>query len=252
MTVTHRRILLTTLLTLVVMVGGARGATSQNGDGTAANDAGIPKETVVMLHGFGRGKSAMWLLALRLEEGGYHVVRIGYDSLQETPEQMLQEVSGQINACCAAELHPVHFVGHSLGGLLIRAYLARNTVRNLGRVVLIGTPNNGTPVVDRNRDKWWMKLAGPSALSLGTDENSFPRSLPPPTYPVGVIAGVVDRIENDQVVAGTDDGVVPVESTKLDGMTDFLLLHSGHVMLRYDRDVARQTIEFLKHGRFAQ
>jgi pimeloyl-ACP methyl ester carboxylesterase len=207
------------------------------------------QETVVLLHGLGRGKSAMWLLALRIETAGFEVVRIGYDSLGDPPERILATVTRQIDACCKASPQPVHFVGHSLGGLMIRAYLAENELRTPGRVVLIATPNAGTPLVDAHHDSWWMDLAGPTAQLLGTGPDSFPNSLPAPDYPVGVIAGVREAAFLD-LIPGDDDGLVPVESTKVAGMADFVVVESNHVYLRYSREVARQTIAFLRTGEF--
>lgn len=192
----------------------------------------------------------MWLLASRIEQAGFRVIRVGYDSLRETPQAMLVEVARQIDLCCAALQSSVHFVGHSLGGLLIRAYLAEHEVTHLGRVVLIGTPNYGTPIVDRYRDSWWMNLAGPTAQTLGTGAGSFPASLPDPNYPVGVIAGVKAGPLLDDVMAGDHDGLVPVESTKVPGMVDFITVNSGHSFLRYSDEVAQQTAAFLQTGRF--
>jgi hypothetical protein len=114
---------------------------------------------------------------------------------------------------------------------------------------LIATPNAGTPLVDAYRDSWWMDLAGPTAKSLGTDPDSFPNSLPAPDYPVGVIAGVREAAFLD-LIPGDDDGLVPVESTKVAGMADFVVVESNHVYLRYSREVARQTIAFLRTGEF--
>ncbi len=108
-------------------------------------------ETVVLLHGLGRGEGAMWLLASRIERAGLDVVRIGYRSLSDPPEVILLSVREKIDACCKQSLKPVHFVGHSLGGLFIGAYLAENRLRTLGRVVLIATPNAGTPLVEPRR-----------------------------------------------------------------------------------------------------
>ncbi|MCG7973388.1 MAG: alpha/beta hydrolase, partial [Candidatus Thiodiazotropha taylori] len=98
------------------------------------------KEVVVLLHGLARSNMAMWRLKQRLEEAGFHVETIGYASLNRTSQQIIQEISQQINHCCRSIDNQVHFVGHSLGGLLIRAYLVDNRPDNLGRVVLIGTP----------------------------------------------------------------------------------------------------------------
>ena len=208
------------------------------------------RDAVVLLHGLGRGKAAMWWMALRLENAGYDVHRIDYDSFRRSPAEIIASVEKDIAACCAKLSGALHFVGHSLGGLLIRAYLDRKHPENLGNVVLIGTPNHGTDLVDKFRDSWWMQFAGDAALSLGTDAGSFPNSLPPPDYAVGVIAGKVDGSKDDDRIAGPDDGLVPVSSTRVEGMRDFLVVDSGHSAMRYDSTVTQQTINFLKHGRF--
>lgn len=208
------------------------------------------KETVVLLHGLGRGKSAMWLLGERLEKAGYRVERIGYPSLRDDPRKVLAGVRAQIDSCCAQREQPVHFVGHSLGGLLARAYLADKPVRTLGRVVLIGSPSQGTPLVDAYRDTWWMKIAGPTANALGTGADSFPRSLPAPDYPLGVIAGKRERHLEYPVIEGDDDGLVPVEATRVEGMQDFVVVEAGHAQLRYDERTAELTVAFLKSGKF--
>ena len=170
--------------------------------------------------------------------------------ITDTPDEILRGVSAQINECCFDSVHPVHFVGHSLGGLLIRAYLGRHRVPQLGRVVLIGSPSKGTPVVDMFADRWWMKLAGPTAKALGTGAGAFPRTLSPPYYPLGVIAGVTDNGPMSTHIPGDDDGLVPVDSTRVEGMRDFIVLNTNHTMMRYDKGVAAQVIAFLRSGRF--
>lgn len=207
------------------------------------------KDIVVLMHGLARSNAAMWLLNLRLKKAGFHVKTVGYRSLNRTPEQIVEDISQQIDQCCKGQTNKVHFVGHSLGGLLIRAYLQDNEVNNLGQVVLIGTPNQGTKVADYFQDKWWAKIAGPTALALGTGEASFPKTLEDPYYPVGVIAGVSQN-DNDDILPGLDDGLVPVESTKVNNMNDFIVVFSGHSMMRYNEDVADQSIHFLRHGQF--
>lgn len=147
-------------------------------------------------------------------------------------------------------IYTVHFVGHSLGGLMIRAYLERNRITNLGRIVLIGTSNQGIPIVDRYRDSWWMKLLGPMPSALGTDENSFPNSIGIPYYPVGIIAGTMEIINNEKIIPDQDDGIVPLESTKLEQMADIVILNTNHALLPKSRTVAEQTIAFLRNGHF--
>lgn len=216
----------------------------------SAGIASREREMVVVLHGLGRSSTAMWLLAKRLENAGFVVERVGYSSLRKTPQEIIAEVSRQIEHCCADYASRLHFVGHSLGGLVIRAYLQDHRVSQLGRVVLIGTPNQGTPLVDHFQDRCLFELLGPTTGSLGTNSDSLPSGLVAPYYPVGVIAGVVDRPFNDPLLPGADDGLVPVESTKLEGMSDFVLVEAGHSALRYSEEVASQVIAFLKRGEF--
>ncbi|MDP1677804.1 MAG: alpha/beta hydrolase [Bacteroidota bacterium] len=216
----------------------------------AQEKRGAPKDIVVLLHGLGRGKSIMVPLQTRLEDVGFSTVLIDYHSINRSPDQILTEVTKQIDTIQIDSNQTIHFVGHSLGGLIIRAYLDSNTVKNLGKVILIGSPNNGTPFVDHFRDTWWLKLVGSAAASLGTDNKSFPRTLRPPYYPVGIIAGISKTISNDDFIPGEDDGIVPVESTKVEGMKDFILLEVSHSALPRNELVAQQVIEFLKHGKF--
>ena len=133
---------------------------------------------------------------------------------------------------------------------MVRAYLQNYKVDKLGRVVLLGTPNKGSEAADHFSNSWLMNFLGPTARTLGTGDNSFPSSLKAPYYPVGIIAGVVKSELNDTVIPGKDDGVVSVEATKIDGMTDFIIIETGHSRMRYDSEVADQTIEFIKNGVF--
>jgi predicted alpha/beta-hydrolase family hydrolase len=208
------------------------------------------KEIIILLHGLGRNNTSMWLLASRLDEAGFYVQRVEYGSLHQNPDEILTEISSQINQCCQQHAQSVHFVGHSLGGLMVRAYLQNNQVNKLGRVVLLGTPNQGTEAADHFSNSWLMDILGPTAQALGTNADSFPKSLEAPYYPVGIIAGELKSNLNDHVIPGKDDGLVSVEATKIDAMTDFIIIETGHSMMRYDREVADQTIEFIKNGVF--
>jgi pimeloyl-ACP methyl ester carboxylesterase len=207
-------------------------------------------ELVILLHGLGRGKSIMTPLKERLEKEGFATAVADYKSIGKTPEEIIADVSQQITSFRADSFKTIHFVGHSLGGLLIRAYLDSIKVPNLGRVVLIGSPSKGTPIVDYFRDSWILKLAGPAASALGTDDKSFPRTLNAPYYPVGIIAGISSTFNNDGFIPGDDDGIVPVESTKIEGMTDFISVNVSHSSMPKNEAVGKQVIEFLRNGKF--
>ncbi|MGK0273522.1 MAG: pimeloyl-ACP methyl ester carboxylesterase [Cocleimonas sp.] len=193
----------------------------------------------------------MKTMAKRLVAAGFNVQQVGYKSLGETPELVLKDITEQINACCAKLATPVHLVGHSLGGVLARAYLGNNSLPSLKSVVLIGSPNKSTPVVDAFKESWWMKVAGDVALSLNTENKGFLNNLKAPNYPLGVIAGVVNegRLFSDDI-PGDDDGLVPLESTKVEGMNDFIILHVGHGKMRDDETVMAQLLHYVKEGKF--
>lgn len=207
------------------------------------------RERVVLLHGFGRSTLAMGTLASKLEDAGYAVETIGYSSLTQDIEGIKSEVFAKIEACCAGAAR-VHFVGHSLGGLLVRAYLGEHAFAALGNVVTLGSPSSGTEVVDHYKDKWYFPLAGPAAISLSTHGSEFLASLRPPTYNLGVIAGDAGDDGNEHIMPGKDDGLVRVESTKVPGMKDFIVLATTHWGMRRDDEVARQVVSFLRTGRF--
>lgn len=207
-------------------------------------------EHVILIHGFGRSNMAMWKLAGDLEAAGYVVHRVGYGSFNRSIEEIQEEVFGQIEAIRTEQNGKLHFVGHSLGGLLVRSYLGKAKVDNLGNIVIMGSPNKGTPVVDKYKDSWWFSLAGSAALEMSTSGSDFLDKLRAPYYNLGVIAGNEEISGFEHILPGADDGLVPVDSTKVKGMKDFIVIQTSHTMMRYNDNVAGQTIYFLKHGQF--
>lgn len=209
-------------------------------------------DQVVLLHGLGRTENAMLTLENSLAGAGFEVHNIGYPSNDATPEELVAQVSAAINACCINNRRTVHFVGHSLGGLLIRAYLADGLPDNLGQVVLIGTPNHGSELADLKEGLpgTMVDFAGPTAQMLGTGPDDFAASLPPPNFEVGVIAGTRDALVTNEWLPLPNDSMVSVESTKLEGMSDFRAFNVTHFGLRNDSAVASATIHFLEYTRF--
>ena len=211
-------------------------------------------EKVVLLHGFGRTDMSMLLLNSALTEAGYDVHSLAYPSIDEAPEALVEIVGEDINTCCKNGEETVHFVGHSLGGLLLRDYLGRHRPGNLGHVVLIGSPNRGSELADADlgiaAQETMLGWAGPSAQALHTGPDGYAASLPAPDYPVGVIAGNRGNHMSDKWLPTPNDGVVSVESARLDGMTDFVEVEVAHWDMRSDPVVAELVIDFLRHGRF--
>ena len=211
-------------------------------------------DQVVLLHGLGRTETAMLLLENELAGAGFEVHNIGYPSTDDSPDELIDRVGAEIDDCCLDNGRRLNFVGHSLGGLLIRAYLQDTTPDNLGRVVLLGTPNRGSELADQSEGLAGnvLAMAGPTARMLGTGPDGLAASLRPPDYPVGVIAGTRDSGVTNQWLPLPNDGMVSLDSARLDGMTDFIELSVTHFGLRNDPEVARQTLYFLAHGSFSR
>ena len=207
--------------------------------------------SVILLHGLGRTPKSMNPLAEYLTERGFRVYNFSYPSTSGTPDQLVALLREQIDTCCA-DSQKLHFVGHSLGGILVRATLARDPRANVGRLVMLGPPNHGSELVDKFGELALFRWAlGPTAPQLGTASDSFPNRLPALSIEVGVIAGT-DSVNplGAFVLPDEDDGMVTVAGTKLEGMKDFLTVPSSHTFIMRSPEVARQVAHFLHTGSF--
>ena len=189
-------------------------------------------------------------LAARLEAEGYRVVNVDYPSTRLMPDELAPHLAEVVRACCLGAPR-LHFVTHSLGGIMVRAYLASGRPPNLGRVVMLAPPNRGSEIVDALGPEIFRQTLGPIAAELGTAPGSLPNRLPPATYDLGVIAGTASvNPLGSMMVPGADDGTVAVERTKLDGMADFVTVDASHTFIMRSDETARQVASFLRRGRF--
>ena len=188
-----------------------------------------------------------------LVRAGFRVSNINYPSRSASIEQLSEDVIGQsVMECRRDGASTIHFVTHSLGGILVRSYLARHQLPELGRVVMLGSPNQGSEVVDKLGRLWLFKaINGPAGQELGTQCDSVPNKLGPVDYCLGVIAGnrSVNWI-NSFLIPGRDDGKVSVERTKVEGMVDHLVIPATHPFILRNRMAIQQTIKFLRTGSF--
>jgi triacylglycerol lipase len=218
---------------------------------TEAADKG--PECVVLLHGLARTEKSLVKLECHLKRHEYCVVNMGYPSRKKKIQDLsIEAITTAIANCKAANASKIHFVTHSMGGILIRYYLEHNRLQELGRVVMLSPPNRGSEVVDKFKDtpifKW---INGPAGQQLGTDTDSLPKTLGDPNYEVGIITG--DKSINpilSLLIPGKDDGKVSVENAKLHGMKDFLVVHKTHPFIMGDDEVIQQVITFIKKGIF--
>jgi hypothetical protein len=194
-------------------------------------------------------------LASRLAAEGYGIVNVGYPSRTATVEDLAEKVIPETVAECRRNgAARIHFVTHSMGGILVRYYLSRHDLPELGRVVMMAPPNCGSEAVDRLKDNFAFKwLNGPAGQQLGTGGDSLPRGLGPVNFETGVIAG--DQSINlilSRFIPGPDDGKVSVAATKVDGMRDHIVIHATHTFIMSNPQAIEQTIVFLKQGQFSK
>ncbi len=210
----------------------------------------------ILLHGMGRTHRSMATMAKNLANKGYRVVNLNYPSTQASIETLSQGIVAETVQRCRSERPsaPIHFVTHSLGGILVRHYLQVHRLPPGSRVVMLSPPNQGSEIADLMKDSFLYRwIMGPAGQQLGTTAASLPNRLGPVDVPVGIITG--DRTLEpwfSSRVPGPDDGKVSVARARLAEMTDFLVVHRSHGFIMNDPEVIAQTAHFLEHGRFKQ
>ena len=210
-------------------------------------------ECVVLLHGLNRSWRAMRPMAEALQEAGFTTANVDYPSQAGSIEDIAPlAVAEGLNKCRATGATRIHFVTHSLGGILLRYQNKHTPIPDLGRVVMLGPPNQGSELVDKTRD-WpgFEMLSGDAGAQLGTDIASMPSQLGPVDFELGVIAGTgTINVIASAMLPDSDDGKVSVASTRVDGMDDFLLVGNSHRYITRSDVVFRNTESFLKDGQF--
>ncbi|RAP31446.1 hypothetical protein DID78_01255 [Candidatus Marinamargulisbacteria bacterium SCGC AG-343-D04] len=214
--------------------------------------AAIEDECVVVAHGLGRTSRSMAKMATVLEKEGYVVYNVNYPSRKYTIDVLVSDyIEPAVQLCSKSET--IHFVTHSLGGILVRYYLNERSLEKLGHVVMIAPPNKGSELVDKLGNvffyRWWL---GPAFMQLSTDESSVPNRLPVPHYSLGVIAGTKSLNPFfSLMIPGDNDGKVSLKSAEIQGK-DFMTVHASHSWIMNDQDVLDQTVFFLKNGGFKE
>lgn len=207
---------------------------------------------VILLHGLARSENSMVALERALSDADFYPVNLGYPSRHHDIVTLSSKAVVPALEKCPKD-GDIHFVTHSLGGILVRQYLSDNTIPRLGRVVMLGPPNSGSEVVDKLGDfPGFRFINGEAGMQLGTGELSVPNSLGAADFDLGVIAG--SKSINwflSMLIPDVDDGKVSIARTKLEGMNDHIVLPASHPFLMKNDVVIEQVIYFLRNGEFA-
>lgn len=212
-------------------------------------------ECVVLLHGLARTSHSMVRLEEALRAEGYEVANVDYPSRKKPIEDLAPlAMERGLSECRRMGPEKIHFVTHSLGGILVRHYLAHVIVPELGRVVMLGPPNQGSEVADEfSAFPGYALINGPAGFQLGTTSTSIPNSLGPVSYPVGVVAGTVSvNLILSLVFDEPNDGKVSLSRARVDGMADFVALPVSHPFIMKNAEAINQTLEFLRNGKFSE
>ena len=210
-------------------------------------------ECVVLLHGLGRLSNSMSELETKLTPAGYSVANIKYPSRSHPIDVLAVDAIGRgLTQCRGERKSEIHFITHSLGGILLRYYLSQNTIPELGRVVMLGPPNQGSEIVDGLLPlPGFGFIGGPAGVALGTGEGSIIDSLGPVDFNLGIIAGSTNINPLEFLfIAGPSDSIVSIESTKVRGMNAHIVLPVTHTFMMRNNEVIEQAIHYLKTGSF--
>lgn len=210
-----------------------------------------PKKHVVLLHGIGRKPKAMKAIQVFLQDKGYTVHNIGYPSRRQKIEDLANElVKGPLSQLKQGK-EEVNFVVHSMGGLVLRYILKFHDPFPIGKVVMLATPNHGSELCDHFKHyswfRWWF---GPAGRQLGTSKNAFPQQLGEANFECGIITGDRGLALASRWIKEPHDGRVSVESSKLEGAKDHLVLPVGHCNMLKNKEVHSAMLHFLEHGWF--
>jgi len=208
---------------------------------------------VVLLHGIGVGSWTLRKLERTLRRRGYATLNLDYASRKKPLEALAEDIHAPVAAFAERCDGVVHFVAHSMGGLLTRVYLSRHRPARLGRVVMLGTPNGGSEIADLLKDiSIYRAVFGPAGLQLTTTQAPVLAALPRPDYAIGIVAGcrTIAPVTSTLILPRPNDGKVSVASSKLADMADHIVVKAPHAGLTRHTVAIEQTIAFLHDGRF--
>ncbi len=223
-------------------------AANGTGSGNGAKGEG---EYVVILHGIARSSDNMRSMANFLAKNGYEIINLDYPSTKYEIQDLARYLKNKLQNKITKP-KKVNFVTHSMGGLVVRAYLNKYRPDNLGRIVMLAPPNKGSEIADILKDNQiYRKIYGPAGKQLTTNQQGLKEIFGKIDYELGIIAGdrSIDPISS-AIIEGKDDGKVSIDSTKIEGMKDHIVLNATHTFIAQNKKVQKQVLHFLQNGYF--
>jgi len=210
-------------------------------------------ECIILIHGLARSSRCMNKAASILEAYGYNTININYPSTKKSIKQLVeQHIQPIINNCESNHYQKIHFLTHSMGGILLRAYLSEHKIKNLGKTVMLAPPNQGSEIVDKlGHLSLFYLLNGPAGRELGTDINSVPMQLGEIKFETGIICG--NKSINpllSRLIEGENDGKVSLQRAKIKGMSDFLAVPYSHTFIMQRKQLIYQALFFIQNSCF--
>lgn len=203
---------------------------------------------VILVHGIVRSSKSFGSLKSALEADGAQVFGFDYPSTRVDIHQSAAFLHQVIESLEGIE--EIDLVVHSMGGLVVRAYLQEHRDARLRRMVMLGVPNSGARLASMLQDNpVYRTVYGPAGQQLVDDPQGVATSLPTPDFEFAVIAGARGQAQGyNPLIPGDDDGTVSVESTRLPGASDFMTVRATHSFLMSHVDVIAATRSFLSTG----
>lgn len=216
----------------------------------------MKNEIIILVHGFNKNKKDMSFLQKYFNNLNYETVTLSLPTIFSSLEHctdLFEEKLFKIQNIKNNRYSKIHFVGHSFGGLIIRKFLSRHFIKNIGRCVLIATPNQGSQLADITNNYFSFSLNIVKSLKSMLIQNLNISSPINESIEIGVIAGnKCNLLLGHLFLPKNNDGRVEINSTKIDNMKDYIILEYGHKEIHHKLKTANYIKSFLQKGEFIQ
>ena len=197
---------------------------------------------VLLVHGMGRTPLSMWRLARALRQAGSATELFGYLAARQSVEEIVRKLRKRLEALAGDEYV---VIGHSLGGVLLRAAVATLPagVRRPRRIIMLATPNHSPRLARRFEHAWWYRTLNGDAGQWLADEGHF-AGIPPIDVPCTVIAGTLG-IHGRWSPFGSEanDGLVTISETRLATADESIEVRATHAFIMNDASVRDLVME---------